>query len=432
MKSVIIGAGTYGEVYLAYLREAGINVVGFLDDDIKYKNTCVKDVPVLGPVTLLETLKQTAGVEAVYCPLGNNKLRVKFLSYANKLGYETPNYIHPSVIISPEVKIGKGVYILLGTTIMPYTEIKDYVMISMNVSLAHHNILEEGVFLSTGCNFGASIHAHKYAYCGIGSTIMTGLHELGEDCLIGAGAVVIKDVPDNAVVAGVPAKVLKIKDLSQSWGGKIAIFGAGGFGRHILELLEYLHSLTGEYKFIGFFDDGLKKGTMVNGYPILGGRKELNEWGQDLSLVVAIGSAQLKKQIITSITNSRINYPTIIHPNVVCGNNNVHIGKGCIICSGTTIVTNVNIGDFTILNMDCTVGHDVNIGNYSSFMPSVNVSGEVNIGEAFYAGTNSTIINQLNIGSDVTIGAGAVVVKDLPNKALAVGVPAKIIKYKDK
>lgn len=211
-KSIIIGAGTYGEVYLAYLQESGVNIVGFLDDDPKYEGQEVRGIPVLGPSSLLNTLKSTDGIEAVYCPLGNNKLRVKFLKMACELGYETPNYIHPSVIISPNVSIGKGVYILLGTTIMPHTVIKDYVMISMGVHLAHHNILEEGVFLSTGCNFGASIHAHKYAYCGISSTIMTGMHELGEDCLIGAGAVVIKDVPNRAVMAGVPAKVLKYKE----------------------------------------------------------------------------------------------------------------------------------------------------------------------------------------------------------------------------
>lgn len=212
MKSIIIGAGTYGEVYLAYLQEAGVNVVGFLDDDPKYKNQSVRNIPVIGPIAKLETLKETDGVEAVYCPLGNNMLRVKFLSKARKLGYKTPNYIHPSVIISPNVSIGEGVYVLLGTTIMPHTIIKDFVMISMGVHLAHHCVLDEGVFLSTGCNFGASIHASRYAYCGISSTIMTGIHELGEDCLIGAGAVVIRDVPDRAVAAGVPAKVLKIKE----------------------------------------------------------------------------------------------------------------------------------------------------------------------------------------------------------------------------
>ena len=212
MRSVIIGAGTYGEVYLAYLQEAGADIVGFLDDDPKYEGQSVRGVPVLGGVSRLADLKETEKIEAVYCPLGNNKLRVKFLSMARELGYETPNYIHPSVIISPNVSLGKGVYILLGTTIMPHTEIKDYVMISMGVHLAHHNVLDEGVFLSTGCNFGASIHAHKYAYCGISSTIMTGMHELGEDCLIGAGAVVIKDVPNGAVMAGVPAKVLRIKE----------------------------------------------------------------------------------------------------------------------------------------------------------------------------------------------------------------------------
>lgn len=212
MRSVIIGAGTYGEVYLAYLQEAGVEVVGFLDDNKTIQGTNVKGVPVLGGVDLLQTLKSTYGVEAVYCPIGNNKLRVRFLSLAKELGYKTPNYIHPSVIISPNVTIGDGVYILLGTSIMPYTVIKDYVMISMNVGLAHHSILENGVFLSTGCNFGASIHANKYAYCGISSTIMTGIKELGEDCLIGAGAVVIRDVPDRAVVAGVPAKVIKYKE----------------------------------------------------------------------------------------------------------------------------------------------------------------------------------------------------------------------------
>lgn len=212
MRSVIIGAGTYGEVYLSYLMESGVDVVGFLDDNETLRGKEIRGIPIFGGVGMLETLKESHGIEAVYCPLGTNLLRVKFLKYANELGYQTPNYIHPSVVISSNVQIGNGVYILLGTNIMPHTVIKDYTMISMGANIAHHSVLEEGTFISTGVNFGASIKAHRYAYIGISATVMTGVHELGENCMIGAGAVVIKDVPDNAVVVGVPARVLKYKD----------------------------------------------------------------------------------------------------------------------------------------------------------------------------------------------------------------------------
>lgn len=209
MKSILIGAGTYGEVYLAYLLEAGINIIGFVDDNPELANKIIGGVPVLGRVSDLQNIKQKYLAEAVYCPIGNNHLRVKFLKQARSLGYKTPNFIHSSVVISPNVSIGEGVYILLGTHIMPYAKVDDFVMLSMNVNLAHHTHLEEGTFLSTGVNFGANIVAEKYSYVGIGSTIMTGIRTLGENCLIGAGAVVIKDVPENAVVAGVPAKVIK-------------------------------------------------------------------------------------------------------------------------------------------------------------------------------------------------------------------------------
>lgn len=217
MKSVIIGAGTYGEVYLAYLQEAGVEIVGFLDDDPKYEGKSVRELPVLGKVSDLEHIGRFLGVQAVYCPLGDNKLRVEFLERARSLGFKTPNYIHPSVKIAPNVKIAhEGVYILQGSELMPYVTLEKDVMISTGANIVHHSYLSQGTFVSNGVNFGANIHSEKYAYCGMGCTIMTGVRTLGEDCLIGAGAVVIRDVEPKAVMAGVPAKVIKYKNVNSS------------------------------------------------------------------------------------------------------------------------------------------------------------------------------------------------------------------------
>lgn len=212
MNCAIIGAGTYGEVYMAYLEEAGHKVVAFFDSNKSLWNTTINEIPIYGSEEILKEERFKKMIDTVYCPIGNNKVRQKVLDFVNSLGYATPNFIHSSVVIHDTVKLGKGVYILPGSIVMPYTEIKDYSMISMGVNLAHHSILDKGCFLSTGVNFGASIHAKENAYIGIGATIMTGIKTLGKNSLIGAGSVVIKDVEDNAVVSGVPAKVIRYKE----------------------------------------------------------------------------------------------------------------------------------------------------------------------------------------------------------------------------
>ena len=213
MKSVIIGAGTYGQVYLAYLKEAGVNVIGFIDDNPNEHSKVYDKVPVLGGREILPSLKETHSVECVYCPIGNNIVRVELLEYARELGYITPNFIHKDVIISPQVHIAsEGVYILPKTLIMPYVNIDKDVMISVGANIIHQSTLKQVVFVSNGVNLGASLIAEKRAYIGMGATVMTGVKIVGQDCLIGAGAVVIKDVPNGAVMAGVPAKVIKYKD----------------------------------------------------------------------------------------------------------------------------------------------------------------------------------------------------------------------------
>lgn len=212
----------------------------------------------------------------------------------------------------------------------------------------------------------------------------------------------------------------------------IAIFGAGGFGREVKTIIDSINKETpNRYNFLGFYDDGLEKGSIVNGYLILGGVNELNNVKEKLSLIISIGDPKLKFNIINKINNTAIDYPSIIHPKASISSDDVTIGKGSIVCEGSIITCNIKIGNFVILNLMCTVGHDTVIEDYCSFMPSVNISGEVYIHNGVYVGTGAKIINQLKIGKGTIVGAGAVVSKTLPENCTAVGIPAKPIKFHD-
>nr|WP_281422467.1 hypothetical protein [Aquimarina litoralis] len=94
---------------------------------------------------------------------------------------------------------------------MPHTTIGNYIMINMDSTIAHHVTLEDGVFMSSGVNIGALINVRKNAYIGMGVTAMTGVKEIGKETLVGAGTVIIKDVPEYTTVVGNPARVIKTK-----------------------------------------------------------------------------------------------------------------------------------------------------------------------------------------------------------------------------
>ncbi|WP_417873721.1 acetyltransferase [Xanthomarina gelatinilytica] len=208
----------------------------------------------------------------------------------------------------------------------------------------------------------------------------------------------------------------------------IVIIGAGGFGREIKVLIDDINKIRPTFNFLGFYDDGIEQGTLINGFKVLGDIAAVNAVSSSIQVVIAIGAPNIKRKVIEQLENSNIEYPVLIHPSVICSDDFVSIGKGSIICAGNILTCNIEIQDFVILNLMCTVGHDTIIKKYASFMPSVNISGEVIIHEGVYVGTGAKIINQLEIGENTIVGAGAVVSKSLPPNCTAVGIPAKIIK----
>ncbi|OPZ32897.1 MAG: putative acetyltransferase EpsM [Tenericutes bacterium ADurb.BinA124] len=208
----------------------------------------------------------------------------------------------------------------------------------------------------------------------------------------------------------------------------IVIIGAGGFGREVKWFIDEINGVNKQWNFIGFVDDNLPKGTVINDSNVIGDVAWLHE--QNLNVVCAIADPIIKKRVLERLTDSKNSYPVLIHPDVRVSKF-VNIGEGTIICPGCIITVNIKIGKHVILDYDSTVGHDAIIGDFSTILPGVSISGHVNIEELVSVGTGAKIIQGLRIGKNTIIGAGAIVTKDIPQNVVAVGVPAKPIKIRE-
>lgn len=207
---------------------------------------------------------------------------------------------------------------------------------------------------------------------------------------------------------------------------KLFIVGAGGFGRETAWLAERINEISPIWEIKGFLDDNeVLHGTVQDGYLVLGGCNYLKNVKEEIYVVVAIGSAGVKKAVVDKLTEyAHIHFATLIDPSVICSER-VKIGEGSIICAGTILTTDIRIGKHVIINLDCTVGHDAVIGDYTTIYPSVNISGNVTVGEEAELGTGAQIIQGKCIGDRTILGAGAVVVKDTEKAGVYIGVPAR-------
>jgi sugar O-acyltransferase (sialic acid O-acetyltransferase NeuD family) len=206
----------------------------------------------------------------------------------------------------------------------------------------------------------------------------------------------------------------------------IAIYGAGGFGRETLEMI-YQMNRQGytQWRPVGFFDDGLEKGKMVEGLPVLGGLSELNAITDPLAIVVTIADPLARQALCEKIKKQNRPFPSLIHPSANLGSKSNKIKDGAIVTAGVILTTNIFIGEFTIINLASTVGHDVIIGPYSTLMPACHISGKVQLGQRVFVGTGASILQNLSIGEDAIVGAGAVVTKSVNRGTTVIGVPAK-------
>jgi len=210
----------------------------------------------------------------------------------------------------------------------------------------------------------------------------------------------------------------------------IAIYGAGGYGREVACLINAINKVKKEWNLIGFFDDGLPIGHKNEYGTIIGGISELNNYPHPLSIVMAIANPVLLKAIIEKISNSQIEFPNIITPDILFfDKNTVSMGYGNIIGFKSIISCNVRMGNFNRFNTSVFVGHDVIIGDFNMFNPTTRISGEVTIGNHNLFGVGSIVLQQKHIGNHTTIGTSSVIMKKTKDNTTYIGNPAIELKY---
>lgn len=207
----------------------------------------------------------------------------------------------------------------------------------------------------------------------------------------------------------------------------IIIYGTGGSGREIAWLVQ------STYQPVCFInDDPLQQGAMVNQLPVLSLSDAYAQFPQ-ASVLVGIGSPQVREIVTQKAINQGFSIGTFIHPSVIYPPDWVTVGIGTTISTASVLTVNTAIGQHVQINLQCSINHDVFIGDYTTLSPNVHIAGHVQIGKRVFIGMGANIINgtpdqPLVIADDVVIGAGACVTRSITQAGVtAVGVPAKVV-----
>jgi len=202
---------------------------------------------------------------------------------------------------------------------------------------------------------------------------------------------------------------------------KLLIIGAGGHGKVAADIASKME----KWDKISFLDDNSTLGSVM-GYDILGPTSNVYTFIYDHDLFVAIGDNKTRYHFFQKLESTNANLVTLIHPSAVIGEQ-VSIGVGTVIMPRVVINCCTKIGKGCILNTGSTVDHDNIIEDFVHISPGVHLAGGVRIGTGSWLGIGSTVSNNITITSWSTVGAGGVVIKDLSDPGVYVGVPVRRI-----
>ncbi|WP_097014070.1 acetyltransferase [Anaerocolumna aminovalerica] len=173
-------------------------------------NHSVLGIPVVGTDDDLERLYNDGYTDAFITvgSLGNTSIRRKLYKKIKEIGFNIPNIIDESSIISNFVTLGEGNFIGKKVVINGGISIGNCTIINTSSTIEHESIIDDFVHISPGSILCGNVHIGANTHVGAGSIIKQEL-TIGSDTIIGMGSVVISDIKSNAVAFGNPCREVK-------------------------------------------------------------------------------------------------------------------------------------------------------------------------------------------------------------------------------
>lgn len=200
---IIIGAGGHSKVLIDCMEEENKHHINAIVDD----NPEIHDL-LNYKVYRLAYLKTQANPKSIIA-IGDGKIRKNIIQ---KIESEYITVIHPKAVVSKYASIGKGSQILAGCIINAAAVIGDHCIINTGAVVEHDCVIGDFVHLSPNTSIGGGVKIGECTQIGIGASIIQNI-TIGSNVILGAGSVVISDIPDNCTAVGIPAKPIKFQEL---------------------------------------------------------------------------------------------------------------------------------------------------------------------------------------------------------------------------
>jgi len=215
-KVVIVGCGGFGrevhQLFKDYNNDQlyqfdNFNLLGFISEDNYSHGTKINNLPVLGNLSWFKDHKDVKCVVAIGDPIKRREM----VSKLNKIGVSFCSIIHPSVIIGDSVEVGEGCIICAGVILTTNIKIQNHVIINLGCTVGHDVWLKNYVSLMPCVKVNGGVTLYTAVYVGSGTTFIQNI-TVNPYSVIGAGSVVISNIPRRCTAIGVPAKIIKKYD----------------------------------------------------------------------------------------------------------------------------------------------------------------------------------------------------------------------------